>query len=72
MTDTAGQTPNDEPRERPRPATPRWVKVTWLVVGIAVGLVLILVLAGHGHGPWQHMPGHHGLQPATSATVGDR
>jgi hypothetical protein len=48
-------------------ATPRWVKITWISVGVVVLLVLALVLSGHQHGPWQHMPGHHGLGPAVTA-----
>jgi len=40
------------------PGTPRWVKVSAIVVGILVLLVVILMVTGVGgpHGPGRHMP----------------
>lgn len=43
------------------PGTPRWVKMTGIVAGALVLLVVILILAGGGpgrQGPWRHMLGH--------------
>ena len=43
----------------PYPGTPRWVKVSGMVVGVLVLLAIILMLAGGGpgrHGPLRHIP----------------
>lgn len=43
----------------PYPGTPRWVKVSGIVVGVLVLLAVILMLAGGGpvrHGPGRHIP----------------
>jgi len=39
------------------PGTPRWVKVSAIVVGVLVLLFIVLVLTGVGgpHGPGRHM-----------------
>ncbi|MFF5035564.1 hypothetical protein [Nocardia salmonicida] len=47
-----------EPTSRPRPAspTPRWVKVTGVVIAILVALLVIGLLVGGGeHGPGRHV-----------------
>ncbi len=38
--------------------TPRWVKVSGIVLLVPVLLFVILLLTGTGgeHGPWRHMP----------------
>lgn len=43
----------------PYPGTPRWVKVSGIVVAVLVLLVVILVFTGVGgpHGPGRHIPG---------------
>ncbi|MEV0768540.1 hypothetical protein [Nocardia salmonicida] len=47
-----------EPTPRPRPTshTPRWVKVTGVVIAILVALLVIGLLVGGG----EHGPGRHG------------
>ena len=41
----------------PYPGTPRWVKVSGIVVGVLTLLAVIVMLAGVGgqHGPGRHM-----------------
>jgi hypothetical protein len=41
----------------PYPGTPRWVKVSGIIV-IAVVLMIVIILAGvgGGHGPGRHVP----------------
>ena len=62
-----GDTDGDLP-----PRMPRWVKVSAIVVGVLVLLLLVLQLTGIGgeHGPGRHVSGH-GAAPATGdhATV---
>ena len=53
----------------PYPGTPRWVKVSGIVVGVLVLLVVILLVAGGGpgrHGPGRHIPGND--TPPSSVT----
>jgi hypothetical protein len=40
----------------PYPGTPRWVKVSGIIVGVLVVLAIIIVLTGVGgpHGPGRH------------------
>ena len=39
------------------PSTPRWVKLSGIVVGVLILLALVMTLLGGGrHGPWRHMP----------------
>jgi hypothetical protein len=40
------------------PGTPRWVKLSGIVIGVLVLLVVIMVLTGVGgpHGPGRHAP----------------
>lgn len=57
----------------PYPGTPRWVKVSGIVVGVLVLLAVILMLAGGGpgrHGPGRHIPsgGAAGPIPPSSVT----
>ena len=41
----------------PYPGTPRWVKVSGIVVLVLVVLVVIvMVVSGGNHGPSRHMP----------------
>lgn len=57
----------DQPRY---PGTPRWVKVSVIIVGVLVLLVVGLMVFGGGkHGPGRHMPGA-GTSP--SGVTGDR
>jgi hypothetical protein len=48
------------------PGTPRWVKISALVAGIAVLLIAVVLLTGIGgpHGPGRHLPG--GAEPPLS------
>ena len=41
------------------PRMPRWVKLTGIIVGVLIVLILLLRLAGVGgeHGPGRHMSG---------------
>ena len=56
-----------EPNQEPITGTPRWVKVTGIVVLVAVLLLVAVVLTGvgGGHGPGRHTPsgGVGGHQP---------
>jgi hypothetical protein len=47
---------------QPYPGTPRWVKVSGIVVILLVVLVAIMLLAGHG-------PGRHGLSGGAGSRV---
>jgi len=50
-------TPTPEPSRRPAPGTPRWVKVSVIVVIALIVLFAILQIASGGeHGPGQHNP----------------
>ena len=53
----------------PYPGTPRWVKITGIVVIALILLVSIIVLTGVGgpHGPGRHLPSG-GAPPATVKT----
>lgn len=68
--------PSAEPgmgSERPSTTgTPRWVKVSGIVVGVLILLFLVLQLSGvggGGHGPGRHLPAP-GVTPS-STTSGD-
>jgi hypothetical protein len=39
------------------PPTPRWVKLSGIVVGVLVLLAVVVMLVGGHHGPGRHMPG---------------
>ncbi|MEV0856775.1 hypothetical protein ACWFPY_29525 [Nocardia fluminea] len=44
------------PRSRPASHTPRWVKVTGIVIAILVALLVVgLIIGGGEHGPGRHM-----------------
>jgi hypothetical protein len=50
-------TPAPEPGRRAAPATPRWVKVSVIIVIVLIVLFAILQIASGGeHGPGQHNP----------------
>jgi hypothetical protein len=42
----------------PYPGTPRWVKISGIVLGVLVLLVVIMLFTGVGgpHGPRRHIP----------------
>lgn len=44
--------------------TPLWVKVSGIIGGVLVTLIVVMLLTGHG--PGRHMPG--GQMPPSSAT----
>jgi len=46
---------------RPYPGTPRWVKLTAVLAGVLVLIVIALIHAGVLHGPGVH--GLHGGHP---------
>lgn len=53
----------------PYPGTPRWVKVSGVILAILALLVVVLLFAGGGrHGPFRHLPptGAAGGAPASS------
>jgi len=58
MTDPSRSTGGDDGGTRYRESTglPRWVKVTGLIVAIAVLLIVVMMLmgGGRGHGPQRH------------------
>jgi hypothetical protein len=60
MTDAppTGDGPGLEPDQDPATGLPRWVKVSGIIVGVLVLLVIVLGLTGllGEHGPWQHGP----------------
>ncbi len=61
--------------DRP-PSTPRWVKVSGIIVGVLVLVFVILQLTGTmgvgEHGPDKHVPsGDAGGQVAPSSVMGD-
>jgi hypothetical protein len=43
----------------PYPGTPRWVKVSGIIVIVLVLLIAIILVTGvgGGHGPWRHTGG---------------
>jgi hypothetical protein len=47
-----------EPDQDPAIGLPRWVKVSGIIFGGLVVLLIVLGLTGllGGHGPWQHGP----------------
>ena len=45
----------DEEEELPHPGAPRWVKVSVIVAGVLVVLVVIALLVGGDHGPGRHL-----------------
>jgi hypothetical protein len=53
------------------PRTPRWVKVSGIVVAIlALLIVVAMLLSGGGHGPRRHSPsGAGGQAPLSSFTI---
>lgn len=51
------------PTEDRPPSTPRWVKVSGIIVIILVLLFVIMGLFGGGkHGPMRHMPSSSGIE----------
>ena len=42
----------DEPRH---PGAPRWVKVSAIIAGVLILLVVIALLVGGDHGPGRHL-----------------
>lgn len=54
------------------PGTPRWVKVSGIIVGVLVLLFLVILFTGVGgpHGPGRHLPsGETGGQITTSGVT---
>jgi hypothetical protein len=52
-----------EPDRESTPGMPRWVKVSGIIVGVLILLVIVLALTGvlgGQHGPEQFGPGQHG------------
>ena len=48
------------------PRMPRWVKISAIVTGVLVMLVVVaLVVGGGNHGPGRHLGGDDGGAPAT-------
>ena len=43
----------------PATGTPRWVKVTGLLVAVLALLVVVMLLLPGGHGPSRHIPSGH-------------
>ncbi len=45
---------------------PRWVKLTWIVVGVVAAMAMVVLLVqgqgGAGHGPAQHAPPASGTE----------
>lgn len=57
-----------DPNEGHGPGMPRWVKVSGIVVGVLLVLVVAMVVLGGGeHGPGRHSPGMH--RPAAPSTA---
>jgi hypothetical protein len=56
-----GDGTRERPNRRSPPSTPRWVKVSAIIVVVLVLLFVILHLTGGGFG------GHHGYTPPYSA-----
>ena len=56
----------------PYPSTPRWVKVSGIIVIVLVLLVVIIMVTGVGgeHGPGRHLPS--GGAPPANLTGDDR
>jgi hypothetical protein len=57
--DTGDDTSVRPSADRP-PSTPRWVKVSGIIVGVPVLVFVILRLTGVGPGAGGHGPGTHG------------
>ena len=58
MAEPPGSSEATEPRQTPRPATPRWVKLTGALALVLVLVVAVLLLLGGGdHGPGRHSGG---------------
>jgi len=64
----SGPLPQLDPDDGSTTGAPRWVKVSLIIAGVVVALLLILLLVrgpgGAGHGPGQHAP------PATGTEQG--
>jgi len=62
------------PEPPPYPGTPRWVKVSGIIVIVLVLLVVIIMVTGVGgaHGPGRHMPsGAPGSHTPSGSLGGD-
>jgi hypothetical protein len=61
--DSEGETGDETgvgPDRESKPGMPRWVKVSGIIVGVLVVLVVVLALTGvlgGKHGPGRHVPG---------------
>lgn len=55
------------------PSTPRWVKVSVIITGVLVLLIVgLMVFSGGKHGPGRHLPsGDAGGQTPTSSVAPD-
>lgn len=55
--DDNGAGPDRGPHPRTPPKAPRWVKVSAIIVGILIALIVVAKLTGLGgeHGPGRHM-----------------
>lgn len=55
--DPGGDT-GERPGSASPPGTPRWLKVSGIVVAVVVVLLVVVALVGGGeHGPGRHQPG---------------
>jgi hypothetical protein len=59
--------------ERSRPTTPRWVKVSGIIVAALIAVVIVMLAVGGDHGPGRHLPsgddaGHTGPPPGVDHT----
>ena len=53
----------------PYPGTPRWVKVSGIILIVLVVLVAIMLLVGHG--PGRHTPSGGGIQVVHSSVMAE-
>ena len=60
-----------EPDREAKPGMPRWVKLSGIIVGALVVLVIILALTGGPgrHGPSRHTGGRGGHPPLTASVA---
>jgi hypothetical protein len=68
----ADPSPGAGPERGPAPGTPRWVKISGIILGVLVLLfVLMLFLGGGpgGHGPWQHTSSSAGHEAPSISVV---
>jgi hypothetical protein len=61
------------PTEERPPSTPRWVKLSGIIVIVLILLVIILKLTGIGgnHGPGRHLPGGNPAEQIKQEASGD-